>query len=293
MGIVTDIILPIALAFIMFSLGLGLTFGDFTRVARQPRDFFVGAASQVILLPLVAFGFASAWASSPEIALGIMIIAAAPGGITSNLFTELGRGDVALSVSLTAVISLLGIVTIPFIVIFAHGHFIGGEAGAISVAETALGVFLLVTVPVGVGVALRHWRTPAALRIHAVTRRVAIVFFALVVAGAIFQEHENAWEYLEMSGPVTLALNVVMMALAFLLGWALASGPAQRTAISLECGVQNGTLAIALGTLLFGGGATVVPAATYSILSLGTAMIFVGLLRILDRKGGGGLRVLS
>lgn len=284
MGIVTDIILPIALAFIMFSLGLGLTFGDFTRVARQPRDFLVGAASQVILLPLVAFGFASAWAATPELALGIMIIAAAPGGITSNLFTEFGRGDVALSISLTAVISLLSIVTIPFIVVFSHDYFIGGETGDIFVAEIAISVFLLVTVPVAIGVITRRWLEHAALRIHAVTRRLAIVFFAFVVAGAIFQEHENAWSYLEQSGPVTLALNVVMMALAFLLGWAFASGPAQRTAISLECGVQNGTLAIALGALIFGGGPTVVPAATYSILSLGTAMIFVGLLRAINRR---------
>ena len=279
MGFVTEIILPIALALIMLSLGLGLTIADFTRVARQPRDFLIGAASQVILLPLVAFAFASWWSLSPEIALGIMLIAAAPGGITSNLFTSFGRGDVALSISLTAIISLLGVVTIPFIVVFAHGHFIGGDAGDISVAQTALSVFLLVTVPVAIGVAIRRCLEGPALRIHAVMRRVAIGLFVLVLAGAIFQEHENAWSYLEQSGPVTLALNVVMMVLAFMLAWAFATGPRQRVAISLECGVQNGTLAIAVGSLLFQDSGVVVPAATYSILSLGTALIFVGLVR--------------
>ena len=279
MGFVTDIILPIALALIMLSLGLGLTVADFTRVARQPRDFLVGAASQVILLPLVAFAFASFWSLPPEIALGIMLIAAAPGGITSNLFTEFGRGDVALSISLTAIISLLGVVTIPFIVVFAHGHFIGGDAGDVSVVQTALSVFLLVTVPVAIGVAIRRRLEAIALRIHAVMRRVSILLFVLVLAGAIFQEHENAWAYLEMSGPVTLALNVVMMGLAFALAWLFATGPGQRVAISLECGVQNGTLAIAVGSLLFEDTAVVVPAATYSILSLGTALVFVGLAR--------------
>lgn len=279
MNFVIDIILPIALALIMLSLGLGLTVSDFTRVARQPRDFAVGAASQIVLLPLVAFAFASLWPLSPELALGVMIIAAAPGGITSNLFTSFGRGDVALSISLTAIISLVGVVTIPFIVVFAHDQFIGGDAGDISVAQTALSVFLLVTVPVAIGVAVRHFLTKTALRVHALMRKVTIGLFVLVLAGAIYSEHENAWSYLEQSGPVTLALNVVMMALAFVLAWGLATGPRQRIAISLECGVQNATLAITLAAVLFEGTAAAVPAATYGILSLGTALILVGLVR--------------
>lgn len=279
MGFVTEIILPIALALIMLSLGLGLTVADFTRVAKQPRDFLIGAASQIVLLPLVAFALALAWSAPPEIALGIMIIAAAPGGITSNLFTEFARGDVALSISLTAVISLVGLATIPFIVVFSHGYFIGGDVGDVSIAQTALSVFLLVTVPVAIGVALRRWLERTALRIHAVMRRVSIGLFILVLAGAIFQEHENAWGYLEQSGPVTLALNVVMMGLAFGLAWLLATGPRQRVTISLECGVQNATLAITLASLLFEGTAVAVPAATYGILSLGTALILVGLVR--------------
>lgn len=279
MGIVTDVVLPIALAFIMLSLGLGLTVSDFARVAKRPRDFLVGAVSQVVLLPAVAFGLVSLWSLPPELALGVMIIAAAPGGVTSNLLTAFGRGDVALSISLTAVISLLSVVTIPFIVVFAHGHFMGADAGDVSVVETALGVFLIVTLPALIGLAIRRWAEGFATRVQPATRHVSALLFVLVLAGAIYQEHENALDYLDHAGPVTIVLNVLMMALAYCLARMFASGPRQRVAIAIECGVQNGTLAIAVATLLFGGGLVAVPAATYSILMFGTALIFIAVLR--------------
>ncbi len=279
MGIVTDVVLPIALAFIMLSLGLGLTVGDFARVAKQPRDFLVGAASQVVLLPAVALGLVSIWPLAPELALGVMIIAAAPGGVTSNLLTAFGRGDVALSISLTAVVSLLSVVTIPFIVLFAYTHLVGGDLGEISVVETALGVFLIVTLPVLIGMAVRRWAESFATRVHANAHRISALLFVLVLAAAIYQEHENALEYMGQAGPVTAVLNVLMMALAYVLARLVASGPRQRIAISIECGVQNGTLAIAVATLLFGGGLAVVPAATYSLIMFGSALIFIALLR--------------
>ena len=279
MGIVTDVVLPIALAFIMLSLGLGLTFGDFARVATRPRDFLVGAVSQVVLLPAVAFGLVSIWPLAPELALGVMIIAAAPGGVTSNLLTAFGRGDVALSISLTAVVSLLGVVTIPFIVVFSYAHLVGGDVGDVSVAQTALSVFLIVALPVLIGVAIRRWAEGFATRFHAAARRVSALLFVLVLAAAIYQEHENALEYMGQAGPVTAVLNVLMMALAYVLARFLASGPRQRVTISIECGVQNGTLAIAVATLLFGGGLAVVPAATYSLIMFGTALIFIAFIR--------------
>ena len=279
MGIVTDVVLPIALAFIMFSLGLGLTFKDFARVATRPHDFLVGAASQVVLLPAVAYALVSLWSLPPELALGVMIIAAAPGGVTSNLLTAFGRGDVALSISLTAVISLLSVVTIPLIVVFAHDRFMGADAGDVSIVETALGVFLIVTLPALVGLVTRRLAEGFATRFQPAARRVSALLFVLVLAGAIYQEHENALDYLDQAGPVTIVLNVVMMALAYLLARLFASGPRQRVAIAIECGVQNGTLAIAVATLLFGGGLVTVPAATYSILMFGTALIFITVLR--------------
>ncbi len=279
MGIVTDIVLPIALAIIMFSLGLGLTVSDFVRVAKRPRDFLVGAVSQVVLLPAVAYGLVSLWSLPPELALGVMIIAAAPGGVTSNLLAAFGRGDVALSISLTAVISLLSVITIPLIVVFAHERFMGGDAGEVSVLETALSVFLIVTLPALIGLAVRRWAEGFATRFLATAHRLSALLFALVLAGAIYQEHENALDYLDQAGPVTVVLNVVMMAIAYLLARLFASGPRQRVTIAIECGIQNGTLAIAVATLVFGGGLATVPAATYSILMFGTALIFIAVLR--------------
>ena len=280
MGFVTDVVLPLALAFIMLALGLGLTFDDFVRVARHPRDFAVGAASQIVVLPAVAFLLASVWPMAPELALGLMIIAAAPGGVTSNLLTSFARGDVALSISLTAVISLLSVITIPLVVVFAYGHFIGDEAMQdITVADTAISVFLIVTVPVTIGLLLRRYAGRFALRIEPAARAVSAVLFVLVLAGAIYQERENLVTYYSQAGLATLVLNVLMMAIAYLLARLFASGAKQRTAIAIECGLQNGTLAIAIAVLLFGGGLATVPAATYSLTMFVTALIFVALLR--------------
>ncbi len=279
MGVVTDVILPLALAFIMFALGLGLTLDDFARVARRPRDFIVGALSQIILLPIVAFALVSVWSLPPELALGVMIIAAAPGGVTSNILTAFARGDVALSISLTAVISLLSVMTIPIVVVFAYGQLVGGEAGDVSVTKTAISVFVIVTVPVLLGLAVRRFAEGAAIKIEPIAHQVSAVLFVLVLVGAILQERANIVEYFAQAGVITLVLNVVMMVLAYLIARMFASGVKQRIAISIECGLQNGTLAIAVATLLFGGGLAVVPAATYSLIMFATALIYIAILR--------------
>ena len=279
MGIVTDIVLPLALAFIMFALGLGLTFDDFARVARNPRDFLIGALAQIVLLPVVAFLLISVWSLPPELALGVMIIAAAPGGVTSNILTAFGRGDVALSISLTAVISLLSVVTIPAVVVFSYARIIGGDAGDISVAATAISVFVIVTVPVLIGLAVRHFAGAFAIRTEPVARKVSALLFVLVLAGAIFQERSNIAVYFAQAGLVTLTLNLVMMALAYGIARMFASGPQQRITISLECGLQNGTLAFAVAALLFDGGLVTVPAATYSLFMFATALIFIAFSR--------------
>ena len=280
MGIVVNVVLPLTLAFIMFTLGLGLTVSDFARVARQPKDFLVGAVSQVVLLPLVAFILVTIWPVPPEIALGVMIIAAAPGGVTSNLLTAFGRGDVALSISLTAVISLLSVLTIPLIVVFSYGFLIGEAVeGDVSVARTAVSVFLIVTVPVLIGLAVRHYAAGFAVLFAPAARKISALLFLLVLLGAIFQERDNIVDFYAEAGAITLVLNVVMLALGWLLGSLFGSGVPQRIAISIECGLQNGTLAIAVATLLFGGGAAVIPAATYSLTMFATALIFIYFLR--------------
>ena len=280
MNIVTDVILPLALAFIMFVLGLGLTGADFLRVIKQPRDFFVGALSQVILLPIIAFILVKIWPIAPELAIGVMIIAAAPGGVTSNLLTSFAKGDVALSISLTAIISLLCVITIPFIVLTSVGLLSDSNiTGNISLVSMSRDMFLIVTVPVILGMLLRRFVSGAALKFEPIARKISIVLFVLVLLGAIAAERENVVSYFAQAGLITLVLNVVMMVVAYYVAQLLASGKEQKKCITIECGLQNGTLAIFVATSIFGGGIYVIPAATYSLIMFATSLIFVFLVR--------------
>jgi len=280
MGIVIDVFLPLALAFIMFSLGLGLTSENFLRVVKQPRDFFVGALSQIILLPVIAFILVKIWPIAPELAIGVMIIAAAPGGVTSNLLTSFARGDVALSISLTAIISLLCIVTIPFIVLTSV-KLLGEEniIENISLISMSRDMFLIVTVPVLFGMLLRKFVSSIALSFESIAKKISTVLFVFVLLGAIASERENVASYFAQAGLITLALNVIMMIVAFYLAQFLGSGSSQKKCITIECGLQNGTLAIFVATSIFGGGMYVIPAATYSLIMFATSLIFVYLVR--------------
>ena len=280
MNIVTDVILPLALAFIMFVLGLGLTGADFLRVIKQPRDFFVGAFSQIILLPIIAFVLVKAWSIAPELAIGVMIIAAAPGGVTSNLLTSFAKGDVALSISLTAIISLLCVITIPFIVLTSV-ELLGGSnlTQDISLLSMSRDMFLIVTVPVILGMLLRKFSSGVALKLEPIAKKVSIILFVLVLLGAIAAERENVISYFAQAGLITLILNVVMMIVAYYVAQSLASGTRQKKCITIECGLQNGTLAIFVATSIFGGGMYVIPAATYSLIMFATSLIFVYLVR--------------
>ena len=280
MGIVTDIFLPLALVFIMFALGLGLTSADFLRVLKQPKDFFVGAISQIILLPVIAFVLVKLWPISPELAIGVMIIAAAPGGVTSNLLTSFAKGDVALSISLTAIISLICVFTIPFIVLTSI-ELLGGSniAEDISLFSMSRDMFLIVTVPVILGMLLRKFSSGVALKLEPIAKKVSIALFVLVLLGAIAAERENVISYFAQAGLITLILNVVMMIVAYYVAQSLASGTEQKKCITIECGLQNGTLAIFVATSIFGGGMYVIPAATYSLIMFATSLIFVYLVR--------------
>ena len=280
MGIVTDIFLPLALAFIMFALGLGLTGADFLRVLKQPKDFFVGAISQIILLPIIALILVKIWPISPELAVGVMIIAAAPGGVTSNILTSFAKGDVALSISLTAIISLLCVLTIPLIVITSL-NLLGSEniATDISLTGMALNMFLIVTVPVILGILLRKFAPNFAIGFESIAKKISAILFVIVLLGAIFAERENVVSYFAQAGLITLLLNVVMMIVAFYLAQLLGTGIAQKKCIAIECGLQNGTLAIFVATSLFDGGIYVIPAATYSLIMFATSLIFVFFVR--------------
>ena len=280
MGIVIDIFLPLALAFIMFALGLGLTGGDFLRVIKQPRDFFVGVISQIIILPIIAYVLVKIWPIAPELAIGVMIIAAAPGGVTSNILTSFAKGDVALSISLTAIISLLCVITIPFIVLESVDR-IGGVniSQDVSLIGMARDMFLIVTVPVIIGMLLRKFISGAALKFEPIAKKISIVLFALVLLGAIVSERENVISYFVQAGLITLVLNIIMMVVAFYIAQFFASGVEQKKCITIECGLQNGTLAIFVATSIFGGGLYVIPAATYSLIMFVTSLIFIYLVR--------------
>ena len=279
MNIVTDLILPLALAFIMFGLGLGLTRLDFLRVVKQPKDFFVGLISQIVLLPLIAFIIVKLWPVSPELAIGVMIIAAAPGGVTSNLLTSFAKGDVALSVSLTAIISLLCVITIPFIVLKSADLLGSSIDQSVSIFGMAKDMFLIVTVPVILGMLLRGFASSLTQKIQPFTKKLSAILFVIVLLGAIAAERENISSYFAQAGLITLSLNVIMMVVAFYVAKFFATGLAQRKCITIECGLQNGTLAIFVGTSIFGGGMYVIPAATYSLIMFVTSLIFIYLIR--------------
>ena len=280
MNIVTDLILPLALAFIMFSLGLGLTGKDFLRVAKQPRDFFVGAFSQIIILPIIAFIIIKIWPISPELAIGVMIIAAAPGGVTSNILTSFARGDVALSISLTAIISLLSVITVPFIILTSVMLIENSDLDLnISLTNMAFSMFLIVTIPVVIGMIFRKFATSYAVKFESIAKKISILLFIIVLIGAILAEKDNIVSYFAQAGLITLVLNVVMMVAAYYLARFFASGPQQKKCITIECGLQNGALAIFVATSIFGGGIYVIPAATYSLIMFITSLIFVYLVR--------------
>ena len=280
MGIVVDVFLPLALAFIMFALGLGLTGNDFLRVIRQPRDFFVGTFSQIILLPIIAFILVKLWPISPELAIGVMIIAAAPGGVTSNILTSFARGDVALSISLTAIISLLSVITVPFIILTSVTLIENSSLDLnISLTNMAINMFLIVTVPVIIGMIFRKFASNVAIKFEPIAKKISAVLFVIVLLGAIFAEKDNVVSYFAQAGLITLVLNVVMMIVAYYIAQLLASGTEQKKCITIECGLQNGTLAIFVATSIFGGGMYVIPAATYSLIMFGTSLIFVYLIR--------------
>ena len=283
MGIITDIFLPLALAFIMFALGLGLTGADFLRVLKQPKDFLVGAISQIILLPIIAFILIKIWPISPELAIGVMIIAAAPGGVTSNILTSFAKGDVALSISLTAIISLLSVITVQFIIIASLNLLdLNNISQNISLTVVALSMFLIVTLPVILGMIIKKILPNFVLSFEPIAKKISIFLFVLVLIGAILAERNNVIAYFAQAGLITLVLNVVMMIVAFYVAQLLSSGIAQKKCIAIECGLQNGTLAIFVATTLFGGGVYLIPAATYSLIMFATSLIYVFIIRKID-----------
>ena len=272
-------IAPVCLAIIMFSLGLGLTKSDFLRVIKRPRDFIVGFLSQVILLPIIAFGLILIIPMPIEIAMGVMIIASAPGGVTSNVLTKFANGDVALSVSLTAVVSLLAIFIVPFI-IFNFANFIGVEiTKEISILNIAVKMFLVVTVPVIFGMITRHLMTDFIVSKTLIIQRLSIILFLIIFIAIWVEEWGKIVSFIARAGLVTGILNLVMIFVGYYIAKMFASGVPQRKCISLECGLQNGTLAVFVTTQLFDEMVFMVPTAAYALIMFVTSIFFVLIVR--------------
>ena len=275
MEIVTKIA-PIALALIMLGLGLGLTIKDFLRVINNPKDFTVGIVCQLILLPIVAFILVLILRLPVEIALGLMIIAAAPGGVTSNVLTKFANGDVALSVSLTAIISLISIISVPFIVFLSADLLeISNISKEISMIGISIKMFLVVTLPVLLGMVIRKLATNFITSKTLMIQRISIILFIIVFAAIWVEEWENIMSYIAQAGAITLVLNIVMMIVGYYVAKFLASGVAQRKCISLECGLQNGTLAVFVASQLFSDITFLIPTAAYALIMFVTSILFV------------------
>jgi len=250
MGMLLSVFLPLSLAFIMFSLGLGLTLDDFARVLRQPRGFVAGALAQVILLPVTAYLLLMAFPLAGSLALGVMILAFSPGGVTSNILTKLAGGSVALSVSLTAVVSLLCVITVPFLTDWASTEFMGNGAPDINITSLSIAVFAITTVPVALGVALRHFASAAVMRVESVVSNIATILFVVIVVGALASNWTLFIENLATLAPLLIVLNVVLLAIGFLVATLLGLDRRERVAVAIETGVQNATLGITVGSLI-------------------------------------------
>ena len=272
-------IAPFCLIIIMFGLGLGLTVADFKRLTKYPGDFLVGFFGQVILLPIVAFILIHIISLPPELALGTMLIAAAPGGVMSNILTKFAKGDVALSVTLTAIISLISVITVPFI-IFNSAGFLNIEIGKeISMLNIALKMFVAVTVPVALGMIARALMSDFVISKTLLVQRLSLILFLIVFAAIWIEEWDKITSFIQRAGLIALVLNLTMIFLGYYLAKFLASGVAQRKCISLECGLQNGTLALFVGTQLFDNVVFMVPTAAYALIMFSTATIFVLIVR--------------
>ncbi len=280
MGIVTTIA-PFALALIMLGLGASLTSKDFTRVLLHPKEFLIGLVCQLIVLPIVGYLLIIILKTPVELALGVMLIAAAPGGVTSNVLTKFANGDVALSISLTAITSLISIVSVPFIIFLSIDLFdITYVEKEVSMLGISLKMFFVVTIPVIIGMIIRKIFNNFIESKMNFIEKISIGLFCLVFIAIYIEEWDSIIMFLSTAGTVALILNISMMIIGFNVAKIFASGVAQRRCISLECGLQNGTLAVFVGTQLFGQNMTyMVPTAAYALIMMVTSVLFVLFLR--------------
>ncbi len=277
---VTEKLLPLALAFIMLTLGLGLTVGNFARVFRQPRAIAIGLVSQMLMLPILATGISMLLPLSSEMAVGLILLSACPGGASAGLITKLAGGETALSISLTAITSVLAVFSVPLIVNFALQHHTGTIVTTeLPVLDVVRGVFIITTVPVALGMLLRHFKPHWVARIDVPANRVATGLFILIVIATFVSQRQVLFDHLTSIGPAALALCVLTMTAGYLLGAMVRIDRPGRIAIAVESGLQNAALAIFLAVSVLQMPALAVPGVVYALLMNVCALLYIGLMR--------------
>ncbi len=276
---ISTILLAGALIIIMLGMGMSLEIKDFKRIVLYPKAIFVGLLNQLVLLPLVGFGIVLLFPMQPEIAIGIMILSACPGGPTSNLITHLAKGDLALSVSLTAISSLITIVTIPFIVGFALSYFaVNEQEVSLNIIQTIAQVFIIVVIPIVIGMLLRRFKRDFSLKMAKPVRIASAVVLAVIIVGIIIKERANMTDYFKQAGAAAFVLNSLTMLIGYYSAKLFKLKNAQAISISIESGIQNGTLAITVAVVILGNTAFAIAPAVYSILMFisGGVAIYLG-----------------
>ncbi len=275
-SVLTAVFLPVALGIIMLGLGLSLSIADFKRVVVFPRAVFVGLFCQMAILPAVCFAIASGFGLPPELAVGLMLLSASPGGATANLFSHLAKGDVALNITLTAVNSLLSLLTLPLIVNYSLEAFMGQGKSIPLQFDKVIQVFAIVLIPVGVGMIIHAKKANVAQRLEKPVRIMSAVFLLLIIIATVLKERAMIGEYFRAVGIAALAFNLASMAIGFLVPLAVRLSKKQSIAIAMEIGIHNGTLAIAIASspLLLNNSTMAIPAAIYSLIMFFTAAAF-------------------
>jgi len=284
--LLTKVILPLSLFVIMYGIGLSLRIADFTNVLRFPRALMIGLIGQLVLLPLVALAIAVAFQLAPEIAVGLIIIALAPGGATSNMFTYLAKGDVSLSISLTAIVSLITPFTIPLLAALSMVYFMDNSTDfQLPILKTIIQLLVITLIPVALGMfTLSRW-PKAAGKIEGVLKWFSILFLLLIIALIVLKNADNMANFFAQAGWATLALNVTVLLLGYSMAkWARLSHP-QSICIGFEVGIQNGTLALVVAGTLIGNAAMMIPAVTYSLIMFASGVIFGWWVRRKNRAG--------
>ncbi|MFD2568639.1 bile acid:sodium symporter family protein [Pseudotenacibaculum haliotis] len=276
------IILAVSLMIIMLGMGLSLVADDFKRIFVQPKAIIIGLINQLILLPLIAFGLVLAFPVSPEIAVGVMILAACPGGATSNLISHLAKADTALSVTLTAFSSFITIVTIPFIVNFSLEQFLDqSNQIQLDIVQTFLQILMIIIIPVSIGMLIRKYRESFALRMGKPVHIASALVLILVIVGIIIKEKDNLAESFRQAGLVVVCLNILVMFVGYYSAKLLKVTNKRALSIAIESGIQNGTLGITVAVVLLGNTEFAIVSAIYGVLMFftGAVAVYIGTLQ--------------